>query len=65
MTTRRFEIDYGDGRVETTVVSESGTETFPRRLNENPDRRYNSGMVGEYRRAIEEAENNRDRSRNE
>ena len=65
MTTRRFEIDYGDGRVETTVVSESGKETFPRRLDESPDKKYNRGMVGEYRRAIEEAENNRDRSRNE
>ena len=64
METMRFEMDWGDGRVETTVVSDSGTETFPRRLRPAVDGKYNRGVVGECRRAIKEAENKRDRSGN-
>ena len=62
--TMRFEIDYGDGRIETTVVSASGTERFNRRLNARANERFNGeAMVGRYRRAIAEEERARDRAR--
>ena len=61
--TRRFEIDYGGGRIDTTVVSAARPKVYARRLSNRADRRFRgaseAGLCGH---AIEDAEATREKT---